>query len=358
MIIQCLECKQKATIDDAKITQDTFLLNCPGCGAFLQVSVTVNSLKRIELESPRTKAAAVDRTSATYDIRKDPVYLKSKKDSAERFILDKAVSGAVSFPELNPIVYQIGQVARDEHSSSRDLAELVTVEERIARSLSGLVDDESRVEDVENVEDMTRVIERLGFKAVERTAIALSVRDLFLLSSPIVADLMRIDWENALTCAVASYEIADIVHYSNSDLAFLAGLLKGAGDTVVARAVSEMSADEVKKFKIDRDRILELFVNLNMVFAVKLVREWGLPDQLIRTVAHHFDSKEIDDRLVDIAGLAHSVCVKTGKSFHPDPKLSLTGLVSTQRLEVSDVLLADLMLDLDEKTRKMDEVLA
>jgi len=358
MIIQCLECKQKTTIGDEKITDDTFLLNCPKCGAFLEVSVNVRSLKLLELEVPGAKTAVVDRTSATYDISKDPIYLKSKEGTAERFILDKVVSGEVKFPELNPIVYQISRLVRDENSASRDLAELVTVDDRITRCIFKLAEVESHVESAESVQDMRKAIERLGFKTVERTAIALSVRDLFLLPNPIVAELMRSDWEHALTCAVAAGEIADIVHYPNVDLAFLAGLLKGAGDTVVAKVISEMSPEEIKKFKINKDRILELFVNLNMVFGAKLVREWGLPDQVIRTIARHFDSEEVDDKLVDITSLAHSVCVKMGKSFHPNPELSLTGLVPTHRLEVSEIILADLMLDLEEKTKKMDEILA
>jgi len=360
MIIQCIECKQKTTLNDEKITEIPFLLCCPRCGAYMQVDLQVTPLKVFKLDKGKGgTAVTIDRSSPTYNLQKDPIYVKSKVGSLERIILDKIINGKTKLPQPDSVLPEIRLLMRDENTTSQDMEEILRRSEDVSRSVVKLANSEARMEGSEKIRNLTKAIERLGFETVEKAAIAVEVRKCYLKAkNPDLLEIMKGNWTNALCCAIAANDIALAVNYTNPDVAFLVGLLKGLGDIVIGHTIDNISPEEYEKYKLNEDRIIELFVNLSSTFSAKIVREWGMSEQVVKAVESHFADDEIEDRLVDISNLAHAICIKHGKSFHPDPNVSLSKHVAAQRLEATDVMIANLLLDFEEKSTAMEQILS
>jgi len=357
MIVKCTECRQNNVIPDDRVPEDNFIIMCKSCKAILAVDLRVSTVKMLKLEPEKAQAGPVDRASPNYDISKDPIYATCGKDSLERVVLDKFIEGDVELPVLPNIATQIFALVRDEKTTAKTLARAIQVERAIAARILKLANS-AFYKSVEPVKDLEKAVARLGFKTVESTVVGAVTNDIFKTKVKFLAEIMQTDWDNAVTSAIAASEIAREVKYKQPETAFAAGLLHNIGHVVGGEILAHIPADELKRYDINRDAIVHLLDDLHVPLGCALLVKWNIPGELVRAVAYHCEPEEVEDVLVDIVHLANGICIKIGKDLISNTDLSLTGLISAQRLGFNDVKLASMLVDLEDKVRDMKSVLA
>jgi len=356
MQIECPECRQHTKIRDEKIPKDSFLVRCTHCKALLQVAINVAALKLVEDEPVKVVTACVDRLAKHYDLRQDPVYLGSKTESLERIVLDKFLSGEIKLPVLPAVAVRVNRLVNDGSPSGKDLADAVGIDRNIAARVLMMANSAS-YRSQGPIQDLDNAIARLGFKTVESVVLASVVRGLFKTDFQPLARLMEVDWEHSITCAITAFEIASRTRFRDKESAFTAGLLLDIGNVVCAEILAALAAEQPQKFKASEDEIASLLVGLHVILGCPVLKNWSIPESIARAVACHHESEDFEDTLVDIVSLANAICVKIGKSLAPNPQLSLTSLIAAQRLEFTDLTLASIEVELEDRVRDMKAIL-
>jgi len=357
MLVECPQCRQKTKIRDEKAPIGTFLIRCGHCRELLEVCLSVSAVTLFEEEPAKAEAVALDRTADTYDIRKEPVYLKSPENSLVRTVFDRFVADDVTLPVLPDIATRISKLVRNEKTASKDLASAVHLERNIAAKILKLANS-AYYRGRDPIEELGAAVTRLGFKTVESTVYAAIASELFRTDFKPLVPVLEVDWDHAVTCAVTASEIAKTVDYAENELAFTAGLLHDIGNVVTAEILSQTPKEKLTAFSMDRDTLVELLADTHVPLGCALLKKWNIPKSLVRATAYHHEPEEVDDMLVDIVSLANAICHKIGRDIKPLTDLPLTSNISAQRLEFNDLMLANMQVQLEDKSREMKAILA
>jgi HD-like signal output (HDOD) protein len=191
------------------------------------------------------------------------------------------------FPQLSTAAIEVNKLLDQPDTTAQDLAEVIMQDpgltSRILKLCNSSVYGFSR-----KIETISQAVAILGHRELKE--IIFTVMSHGMLDRPVEGyALERGDlWKNAMTCAFYARHIAQKVNYTNSELCFIAGLLKDLGKIALESYIRdkgpelEAIARQHKVSYADAEAILLGDNHANI--GRKMAEKWSFPESLTLTI--------------------------------------------------------------------------
>lgn len=298
-----------------------------------------------QTSSPSTGPGHVSPSGQVPDAA-EPLAVRIERDIRE---------GRIALPVLPRIALQVQELIEQDSATSA-IVEAIEREPTIAAALVRYANSIAYA-GLREVTDLHQAVLRLGHKPVQQTVVALAARTVFDTRDKQYMDLYRVIWSHSVTTALAARRLASRAAVP-PETAFLAGLLHDIGKVVILQCASELRRRDPLGFAVDEPTLREFLDALHCRTGDVLCEAWNIPAELRDVVQRHHD---VDltapkDLLVAVVQVANMMATKIGISLHPDPELSLLDKASSLLLRLDDVKLANLLVDLEDDTARIEGV--
>ncbi len=254
--------------------------------------------------------------------------------------LERALEAVKDIPPIPRVVNEVMSAVANPSTSADDLRRVIELDPSLAARLLRVANS-SLYGFRREVETLRHAITLLGFRTIESTVMAASLREVFVnfgLSEKLL-------WEHSTLCGVvarklASYGPVDV----ESDSAFTAGLLHDLGKIVMSNVyrtryvgVMVRTYNEGTSF-VDAER--EEFAFDHAVLGAYVAETWALPDALVAAIRNHHEPPTSythlppdQVRLIALTSVATRLCTKLGHGRRgPVECIDLTELPAWQVL--------------------------
>jgi len=162
---------------------------------------------------------------------------------------------------------------------------------------------------VYEITDVHQAIVRIGLRQMRSMMLTISAQSV-ILKGKLVLPMARKLWEHSITCGVFARELAELTA-RDQDKFFLAGLLHDIGKVIVLDAVDAVSR-KMDKFMPPKFIIKDLFDEYHQELGAKIAQKWGLPEDLVATMAAHHNVPEDEEaeykNEIAIVATANELC--------------------------------------------------
>nr|MBN2276579.1 HDOD domain-containing protein [candidate division Zixibacteria bacterium] len=217
--------------------------------------------------------------------------------------MQKILEASPNLTSLPQTMVEVLRLARDESSSSRQMAQVIMHDTALAAKVLRVVNSPfyGRGQKIGNITD---AVTRMGLREV--TALALST-SVYRMTGDWKSSLDRARfWRHSLEVAIAARLIAEKVNYKNSEEMFVAGLLHDLGLLVLEQAVP----DEFSEIWLQagaEGNLIELenrrWETNHALVGEYLLEQWHLPESISTAVGrHHSIYSEGADQPMQLSG--------------------------------------------------------
>lgn len=200
----------------------------------------------------------------------------------------------------------------------------------------------------------------LGFQAIKGIALASTVKPFLkeeLKGYSLEKDFL---WTQSQTCAIISRFIARKFKYTNPEEAYIAGLLRDIGKTILneqmLKEYNEILEKVVKEDISFLDAESEILGFDHAEVGEKVATKWGFPQSLVEAIGYHHtpDLSSLNPILVSIVHIADAITMMMGIGLGLDGlqyNISETALknLDLNEMDIQDIIsdITDLILDED-----------
>jgi HD-like signal output (HDOD) protein len=158
----------------------------------------------------------------------------------------------------------------------------------------------------------------LGFQAIKGIALASTVRT-YLMDELRGYSLDKNElWSQSQTCAIISRFIAKSIKYSNPEEAYIAGLLRDIGKTVLNQHMEKEYMEVLSKMEENNISFLDAEKEVlgfgHTEIGEKIAEKWDLPKDLVEAICYHHTPElaNINPLLVSIVHIADAITMMMG----------------------------------------------
>ncbi|RXI37492.1 HDOD domain-containing protein [Clostridium tetani] len=165
----------------------------------------------------------------------------------------------------------------------------------------------------------------LGFQAIKSIVIASAVSEFLITELPGGYRMEKYDlWNQSQTCAIISRHIAKEIKYKNPEQAYIAGLLRDIGKTILNYYVAKEYKTILNKVENEGLSFLhaeETILGFNHGdVGGKIAKKWNLPKELVESIQYHHNPEicESNTKLISIVHLADTMTMMMGVGLGVD----------------------------------------
>lgn len=158
----------------------------------------------------------------------------------------------------------------------------------------------------------------LGFQAIKGIALASTVRT-YLMDELRGYSLDKNElWSQSQTCAIISRFIAKSIKYSNPEEAYIAGLLRDIGKTVLNQHMEKEYMEVLSKMEENKISFLDAEKEVlgfgHTEIGEKIAEKWDFPKALVEAICYHHTPElaNINPLLVSIVHVADAITMMMG----------------------------------------------
>ncbi len=265
-------------------------------------------------------------------------------------VVDAQLAGdGTALPVFSPVASRLQGMLSGREVDINEVARLVAGDPSLSTELLR-VSNSSRYRGLEKTTTVRDAMMRLGAREVAGLALMASQKGNFRSRSPKLEALMRDLWRHSVACAMGCRWLARKCGCeTEADQAFLAGLLHDMGKLLLLRVVDELLADPSSGVQPTEGLVTELMDALHAEKGEALLQRWEIPDRYCAIVRnHHTSEAPLEDPLLAVVRLVDQACHKVGIGITREPDLVLATLPEAHALGVSEIVLAELEILLED----------
>lgn len=273
--------------------------------------------------------------------------------------LEYIVSKVDDMKVLPEIISKIVSLTEDPDSTAQDMEQVILRDQILTTKILRLANS-AYCGYARNISKVSQATVLLGFQAIKSMALASTVS--VYLTSELKGYSLEKDelWTQSQTCAIVSRYIAKHIKYPNPEEAYIAGLLRDIGKTVLNQHMEKEYSEVLTKIEVDNVSFLEAEKEIlgfdHAEIGEKIAEKWNLPKALVDTIGHHHTPElaNINQLLVSIVHVADAITMMMGiglgldgLSYNLSP-VAMTALNLTET-EFDDIIsnVSDLVADED-----------
>lgn len=271
-----------------------------------------------------------------------------------KYIVDK-VDDIESLPM---IITKVISLADDPESNVNDMENLILKDQALTTKVLRLANS-THYGYARRISTLSEATVLLGFQAIKGIALASTVKPFLKKELKGYSLEKNILWTQSQTCAIISRFIAKKIKYTNPEEAYIAGLLRDIGKTILNEHM-ENEYNEILQ-KIEREDISFLDGEKEILgfdhgeIGEKIALKWDFPQTLVETIGYHHtpDLATINPILVSIVHIADAITMMLGVGLGVDGLqygISETALrnLNLREIDIQDIMSEVLDLICDE----------
>ncbi|MCP4643425.1 MAG: HDOD domain-containing protein [bacterium] len=283
-------------------------------------------------------------------------------DSYAGALLAEMNGGMDHLPVLPEVSQLVTRIVQDPESSMNDLVDAISQDQAIALKVLRVANS-ALYGGLHDIKDLRTACARLGMKTVANTAHAIANEQLFGSRNMLFKVMMKQLWHHTLAASHCANELAAMVAEPRTDALFVCGLVHDVGIVVLLDALSRSEHPLLKTLCETPRLVIEVVDRLHALAGLHAIQHWGLPREFRMAVFCHHQPDMVPEpdqqAMTHIICMANCIAMATGFGFGPDDEIpSLVSLPSAKYLGLSDVKIATLRVDLEDRLGEFIDALA
>ncbi|MBN2418842.1 MAG: HDOD domain-containing protein [Deltaproteobacteria bacterium] len=209
-------------------------------------------------------------------------------------------------PTLPVVVEKILSMARQDNSSAKDLAELISRDQAISNKILRL-SNSAYYGMMKEIDSVPRAITIIGFNEVISLTIGMSVISAFSRGNgePVKNFNMKGLWIHSLGCAFAAKKTAKKLGIMQAEQIFISGLLHDMGKVIFA---IYFPGDYTATYEYTKENEIDLFKGEKLMLGIDhavlsglLMERWNFPDSILIPARYHHSVDQCPPRYQQIS---------------------------------------------------------
>ncbi len=245
---------------------------------------------------------------------------------------------AGDLPPMPALAVQALQLTKDPKASAKDLQKVIERDQALAARILRIVNSAMFALRAE-VSTVSHAVAVLGMDAIRSIIMSASVQQILQTGMAKGHDLgTRLLFDHSWGAAVAARELAQRTGYSNTEEAFLCGLMHDIGKPVLTKnfpeRYSEIMAEVYGNKAAFHPLELQAFGFSHAHVGALVAENWNFPKQFVDAIGSHHDPLAAEDYtdLACLTNLANAMMMKMEIGFEKDKDLELQTLASADFL--------------------------
>lgn len=272
-----------------------------------------------------------------------------------KYIVDK-VDDIQSLPT---IITRIIAMADDPQSTIHHMEDLILRDQALTTKILRLANT-THYGYARRISTISEATVLLGFQAIKGIALASMVKP--ILTEELKGYLLAKDilWTQSQTCAITSRFIAKKVKYTNPEEAYIAGLLRDIGKTILNEHMEKEFIEILEKVKEEKISFLdgerEVLGFDHAEIGEKVASKWGLPPNLVEAIGYHHtpDLSTLNPILVSIVHIADAITMMMGIGLGLDGLQYIISETALENLDLTEIDIQNIMSDVADLIADQD----
>lgn len=190
-------------------------------------------------------------------------------------------AGELDLPVLPAVSAEVMALARSEDVDAARLASLIQNDQSLSGHLMKLANS-AAFGGSGKMQTLQQAITRLGLRQIAQMAMTISIGQSVFKKDASTQEIIDYLWKHSLATASWAKEIARICR-SNTEVAFLCGLLHQIGKPVAVNTLVNLLEDENESLKSQQE-FLSIINKYNKVIGATLAAQWQFPETVIEVI--------------------------------------------------------------------------
>ncbi len=208
----------------------------------------------------------------------------------EKITLIKLVNKVRNMPPLPQSITQILKIAKDDKSSSKELAKVFEQDPTLAVNILKLANSPA-YGFASKISTITQAVVCLGLETIKSIALTSSTHEMLNKEIPAYSLGDGMLWKHSISCATCSRIIAERIKLKDVEEAYIAGLLLDIGKIILSsfaenefNLVSEKAEKNRIPFNLAEQEVLGFD---HPQVGGRIIKNWNLPPALVEAVQYH-----------------------------------------------------------------------
>lgn len=275
------------------------------------------------------------------------------------YIEERLEKDGVELPIFDKVAYKLQGILAKENYSTDDLARIIRTDQSLASRILKTANS-AFYTGLNPTTTIEGAIVRLGIKSLINIVMMVAQKNSYNSLKKEYHRWMTPLWVHSLGVAVASRWLAEHLGLMKFiEESFLAGLLHDIGKLLLLKIIEELQSSNTIGVEISDSVIYDVFDTLHCSQGEKLMRHLNMPEDYCSIVLRH-DSNEDNSGnkvLINLIKLANLTCHKMGIGLKNEPDIMLSATNEAISLMASDLLLAELQVELEEYMATFENML-
>jgi putative nucleotidyltransferase with HDIG domain len=234
-----------------------------------------------------------------------------------KLTLEYIVNKVEDMKVLPEIINKIIVLTDDPDSTVHDMEEVILQDQVLTTKILRLANS-AYYGYARKISTISQATVLLGFQAIKGIALASTVRT-YLMDELRGYSLEKNElWSQSQTCAIVSRFIAKSIKYYNPEEAYIAGLLRDIGKTILNQHMEKEYMEVLLKMEegnisfLDAEKEVLGFGHAEI--GEKIAEKWNLPKDLVEAIGYHHTPElaNINPILVSIVHIADAITMMMG----------------------------------------------
>ena len=333
---------------------------CPYCQSVMELQRNITHT--IELHactsclnpyavSPGSNSIQSNMLEGVHDVRQG-----ARPDSLAGQVLEQIHEALKALPVLPAVSQKVLEMVDNPNSSMNDLADLIR-EDTVMSAKVLNVSNSALYGGLSEITDLGNACTRLGIKSVASIVQTIANENLYKVDDPAAKKIMERLWHHAVATAHISNEISVLMATPNVGTYHLAGLIHDIGKIALVDIIYSAADGPIADLKNNPDIFHEIMSNYHALLGLHIVQQWNLPPEFAIAAFYHHDPNAAETEewksIAHTVSLANAIAHISGWGSEYKQDVALITHPSAMYFSLSDVKLAVLRVDLDEKMESM-----
>ena len=278
--------------------------------------------------------------------------------SIVQYIEECINKGSIELPVFDVIALKLQKTLASDNYNSEELSQIVLKDQSLSSKILKMANSAfySGLNPITTIQGATI---RLGSKSLISMVMIVTQQKSYNSVSKEFRRWMEPLWVHSLGVAMASKWLAQRLGLSKYiEESFLAGLLHDIGKLLLLKIIEELRKTGEIGEDISESVIRDVFETLHCTQGYGLMKHLNMPDIYCNAVLKHDDDDSSEGNiLINLVKLANLTCHKLGIGLKHDPGLMLSATNEAINLMATDLLLAELQVELEGQIAEIQNLL-
>ncbi len=209
-------------------------------------------------------------------------------------ILTKRIqSDQLVLPTMPAVALKVAEILKDPDAGMKEVAAQLEKDPVLAARALRMATSAAFAGGGKKV-TLQEALARLGTKTIKSLLVEASASKLFVSRNPQINEQLKVLWEHSVAVGTMARDVLALTGASDSEGAYLAGLLHDVGKPVVATMLLELERQLTEVYQrnwIDSGEWLEVIAKVHRPVGVALGERWQLPGPIVACIR---ESQEYD----------------------------------------------------------------